>query len=242
MTRRRWIADAWTANSAELHGEQAAHLARVLRAKPGMEFDVVAGGHLFLARVAAVSHERVTFDLLEEQQTESALPLTVLLAVSKFDRMEWALEKVTELGVARIVPVLAARSEKHLVQAAAKRHERWLRIVREAAQQSRRADVPVVDAPTALADALALPTALDRKILLSESERDTPLLKALGGDAGQMHWLGVGTEGGWTAAEMQAFSGSGFLPVTLGPRILRVETAVIAAVSAISAAWLARDG
>ena len=151
MTQRRWIAENWDETSAIIVGAQAEHLARVLRGQPGMKADVVAGGRVFHAEVAAVTLDgeksEVRFNLASELVADPALPVTLVLAIYKFDRMEWAIEKATELGVAAIVPVVAQRTEKHLAQAAAKRVERWRRIAHEAAQQARRADVPFVSDP-----------------------------------------------------------------------------------------------
>src|ERR1700722_1172325 len=112
MTRRRWIADTWTATTATLTGDQADHLARVLRAEPGQIFDVVAGGFLHRAEVTSVREHEVLFTLHEELESDAALPLHLLLAVFKFDHMEWAIEKATELGVSRITPVLARRTPR----------------------------------------------------------------------------------------------------------------------------------
>ena len=128
MTRRRWIADTWNEATAALHGDQAQHLSRVLRAQPGMEFDVVAGGQAWLARIASIDRGSVHFTLLHELDAAAALPVTLLLSIFKFDRMEWAIEKAVELGSSRIVPVLSERTEKHLAQAAAKRTDRWRRL------------------------------------------------------------------------------------------------------------------
>jgi 16S rRNA (uracil1498-N3)-methyltransferase len=130
MTRRRWIAEQWDEATATIVGAQAEHLARVLRAQPGTEAHVVAGGHVFHAAVAAVAPHEVRFNLIAEVQADPALPITMVMTVFKFDRMEWALEKATELGVAGIAPMIARRTEKHLAQAAAKRAERWRRIVK----------------------------------------------------------------------------------------------------------------
>src|SRR5690348_12973983 len=145
MTRRRWIADTWDEATASLTGEQAVHLVRVLRAQPGMAFDIVAGDRVWHAVVAAISGDAVRFNLLAEVPAEPALPITLLLAVFKFDRMEWAIEKATELGVSRIVPIVTRRCEKHLAQAAPGRTERWRRIAHESAKQSRRSDIPVIE-------------------------------------------------------------------------------------------------
>src|SRR5437764_1374623 len=168
MTRRRWIADTWTASTATLTGEQAAHLARVLRATPGQIFDVVAGGFLHRAEITSVHPDQVVFTLHEELESDSALPLHLLLAVFKFDHMEWAIEKATELGISRITPILARRTEKHLAQSSGKRAERWRRIALEASKQSRRTTVPEIAEPTALKPTLEHETATPTRILLSE--------------------------------------------------------------------------
>ena len=232
MTRRRWIADTWSETTATLKGEQAAHLARVLRAQPGQVFDVVANGFLHRAEIVTAGEDEVVFALHEELEAEAALPVHLLMAVFKFDHLEWGVEKATELGVARITPVIARRTEKHLGLAAAKRVERWRRIVREAAQQSRRSDVPVVDDPMALPAALAMVDATT-KLLLAETEQENTLSAGLVGASDVA--LAIGPEGGWTPEEMTLFSESGWKHVTLGPRILRAETAAIAALAVCAA-------
>ena len=230
--RRRWIADISTPETghpthAALTGDQAAHLAKVLRATPGQVFDVVAAGFLHRAEILTVSPDRIDFLLHEELQAETALPLHLYLAVFKFDHFEWAIEKATELGVASITPILARRTEKHLAQASAKRVERWRRIAHEASQQSRRTTTPPVADPISLKQALPTCTAKTR-ILLSEIEQSTPLTQSLAqGD----HALAIGPEGGWTPEELTLFAEQEWLPVTLGPRILRAETAAIAAIA-----------
>ncbi|HXB62682.1 MAG TPA: RsmE family RNA methyltransferase [Acidobacteriaceae bacterium] len=234
MTRRRWIADTHNATHASLTGMQAQHLARVLRAEPGQVFDVVAGGHLHRSEIVSVSDSEVIFLLHEEMLADPALPLHLLLAVFKFDRYEWAIEKATELGVERITPVLARRTEKHLAQSSAKRVERWRRIAHEAAQQSRRSDVPVIDEPIALKPALEAVTA-SQKILLAETEEDTTLASILTAHKGAETALAIGPEGGWTQEEMALFTAQNWHFVTLGPRILRAETAAIAALAIASA-------
>ncbi|MBT9331696.1 16S rRNA (uracil(1498)-N(3))-methyltransferase [Acidipila sp. 4G-K13] len=242
MTRRRWIADSWDEATASLTGEQASHLIRVLRAQPGMEFDIVAGDRVWHAVIAGISGDSVRFNLLAEEKADPALPVTLLLSVFRFERMEWAIEKATELGVERVLPVIARRSEKHLAQSAKTRAERWRRIAREAAKQSRRSDVPVIDDP------LPLKTALQQekqgaRLLLAEQERSTTLRHALtealaaSGDQMPLISMAVGPEGGWTAEEEALFDAEGWKPVSLGPRILRAETAAMTAM-AVTAALL----
>ena len=233
MTRRRWIADTSTDATASLQGEQARHLARVLRAQVGQVFDVVANGFLHRAEIVSVDEHAVVFTLHEELEADAALPVHLLIAVFKFDHMEWGIEKATELGAKRITPVLAQRTEKHLAQAASKRVERWRRIVREAAQQSRRSDVPEIDDPVMLKAALSLVNA-ERKLLLAETEQENTLKAALDGEVGSVA-LAIGPEGGWTADEMALFSERGWKHVTLGPRILRAETAAIAGLAVCAA-------
>ena len=237
MTRRRWIADAWTPTTATLTGEQAAHLARVLRAEPGQVFDVVAGGFLHRAEITSVAEGEVVFALREELESDAALPLHLLLAVFKFDHMEWAVEKATELGVGVITPVLARRTEKHLALAAAKRVERWRRIALEASKQSRRTTVPEIADPVGLKQALEQEQSPTR-ILLSETEQGTTLAAALANAKASTEEsdtaLAIGPEGGWTPEEMALFTQHQWQPVTLGPRILRAETAAIAAIAIVS--------
>ena len=228
MTRRRWMADEVEGDRAALTGEHALHLARVLRVRPGQEFEISVAGRIRLGRVGRVSEERVEFELGAEVAAAANAPLTVLLAVFKFDRMEWAIEKLTELGVARIVPLIARRTDAHLAAAAAKRHERWQRLARQAAEQSRRAAPPEIAAPCKLAQALA--GEYGCRIVLAESERGTTLKQAIAGaPASQSLALALGPEGGWTEDELRLFAAHGWISATLGATILRAETAAIAA-------------
>ncbi|MGA2219032.1 MAG: 16S rRNA (uracil(1498)-N(3))-methyltransferase [Terracidiphilus sp.] len=239
MARRRWIAEHWDEATATLVGGQAQHMARVLRAEPGMEADVVAGGHVFHAEVAAVAADEVRFNLIAEVEADPALPVTLVMAVYKFDRMEWALEKATELGVAAVAPVIARRTEKHLARAAEKRVERWRRIAHEAAQQSRRSDLPVIHDPVILAERVRAASTATR-IVLAEQERTTTLRYALDEvlrqEKAEMPVLeiAIGPEGGWAPEEEALFDANGWRAVSLGPRILRAETAAIAALAVVA--------
>jgi 16S rRNA (uracil1498-N3)-methyltransferase len=239
MTRRRWIAEHWDEATATIVGAQAEHMARVLRAQRGMEADVVAGGHVFHAQVAAVSAHEVRFNLIAELTADPALPVTLVLSIYKFDHMEWALEKATELGVSAVAPVIARRTEKHLAQAAAKRVERWRKIVHEASQQARRADVPVIYEPGPLAERVRA-AATGTRIVLAEQERTTTLRHALDeamdAAAEEMPSLeiAIGPEGGWAPSEEALFDANGWKAASLGPRILRAETAAISALAVIA--------
>jgi 16S rRNA (uracil1498-N3)-methyltransferase len=236
VTRRRWIAEHWDEATATIVGAQAEHMARVLRAQPGMEADVVAGGHVFHAEVAAITPREVRFNLIAELEADPALPLTLVLAIYKFDRMEWAIEKATELGVAAIAPVVARRTEKHLAEAAEKRTERWRRIVIESSQQSRRSDVPLIHEPASLSSRVRAASAATR-IVLAEQERTTTLCNALNeavaaaGTEMPTLEIAIGPEGGWAPEEEALFDANGWRAASLGPRILRAETAAIAALA-----------
>jgi 16S rRNA (uracil1498-N3)-methyltransferase len=239
VTSRRWIAEHWDEATATLVGAQAEHMTRVLRAQPGMQADVVAGGHVFHAEVAAVSPKEVRFNLVAELEADPALPLTLVLAVYKFDRMEWVIEKATELGVATVAPVIARRTEKHLAQAAEKRAERWRRIAHEAAQQSRRSDVPIIYDPVPLA-ARVREASESTRIVLAEQERTTTLRNALDeavaaaeADMPTLE-IAIGPEGGWAPSEEALFDANGWRAASLGPRILRAETAAIAALAVVA--------
>jgi len=239
MTRRRWIAEHWDEATASIVGAQAEHMARVLRARPGMEADVVAGGHVFHAEVAAVTANEVRFNLIAEILSDPALPITLALAVYKFDRMEWAIEKATELGVAALAPVIARRTDKHLAQAADARAERWRRIALEAAQQARRSDVPLIFDPVPLASRVRAASESTR-IVLAEQERTTTLRHALDDAVSAAREempaleVAIGPEGGWAPEEEALFDANGWRAASLGPRILRAETAAIAALAVVA--------
>jgi 16S rRNA (uracil1498-N3)-methyltransferase len=136
--RRRFFVDEFANGTARLLGEAAQHLGRVLRAEPGQLYELSDSHTVHLAKVERVAPEEITFSLISPVEApESPLRVTLLLAIVKFDRFEWALEKAVELGTECIMPLAAARSEPHLIAAAAKRAERWRRIIRESAQQAR---------------------------------------------------------------------------------------------------------
>jgi len=229
LTRRRWIADEVSENHAALVGDHADHLIRVLRARVGEEFDIATGQSVRRGRITSIIESRVEFELGEVISTAAFPEITLVLAIYKFDRMEWAIEKCTELGVSRIIPLISRRTDPHLAAASNKRVERWQRIARQAAEQSRRSTPPEVSAPTKLPEALNLPHAL--RILLAESEEKTLLRDVLSPESSNPIALAIGPEGGWTEDELQAFQQAGWISASLGNTILRAETAAIAALA-----------
>lgn len=245
MTRRRWIADEVAGNTAALVGEHADHLARVLRAEVGQEFDIATGEEVRRGTITTISYDRVEFALgTKPHRTLRSNPsdapkITLALAIFKFDRMEWAIEKCTELGVSRIVPVISRRTETHLAAASTKRVERWQRIARQAAEQSRRAAPPEIAVPMKVSEVLSFPGAL--RIVLAESEERTLLRDAVKADAADHGVvLAVGPEGGWTEGELQSFQQAGWISASLGNTILRAETAAMAATAVVASALYSR--
>ncbi len=234
MMRRRFFVEKFAGGRAELRGEAAEHLGRVLRAEPGQVYELTDGEQVWLGRVEKNARGRngaIEFALIEQiPARESALRIKLLLSVVKFDRMEWSLEKATELGVTEIVPLAAARSEKALILAATKRAERWRKILLESAQQSRRLRPPVLAETAKTEDAFAQADA-SVKMILSERADAKPLREILQGVSASEVCLAIGPEGGWTDGEFALAAKNQFREASLGREILRTETAVIAALA-----------
>lgn len=241
MARRRFFVDEVRERRAVLAGESAQHLRRVLRARPGERFEISDNRSVYLAEIEGFGRGEVLFRILEELPAERPpLRLALHAALIKFDRFEWIIEKATELGVERISPVVAARSEKGLETGAVKRLERWRRIAREASQQARRAQLPEIGPPLSFREALAGDFAW--RALLDELRTGAPLIASLppAGErrAGERVGLLVGPEGGWTEEERQAARAAGWRAVTLASNVLRAETAAIAAIAIVINAWM----
>lgn len=232
MTRRRFIVGKFGAERTILTGEQAHHLAHVLRARPGQLYELSNQQTLWLARIVSVSSERVEFELVESVSVPPSPPRLVLLAsIIKFSRLERFLEKATELGVSEILLVNAKRSDRRLIRAAVGRGRRWEKILRAAAQQARRVDMPRLGQLLKLSDAVST-VDCEARILLSEASDAVPLRCLLrSGSPPRSAALAVGPEGGWTDEERQAAHQRGFVEASLGSEILRTETAVVSALA-----------
>jgi 16S rRNA (uracil1498-N3)-methyltransferase len=242
MACRRFLVEQICDNAAELRGEDARHLARVLRAEPGQQYEISDGDAVYLAEIAGVGKDRVCFRVIEALDTPPPpVQIAVFAALIKFDRFEWLVEKATELGVVAIVPVDAARSEKGLLEAARKRAERWRRIARESSQQARRLGPPEIGEPQPLAAAIGPPEGF--RYFLDEKPGAPPLLARIPPPAERRSSDSVavltGPEGGWTDPERAAAMAAGWSPISIGPLILRAETAAITAVGILTHAWWA---
>lgn len=221
-----------------LRGPEHQHVGRVLRARPGDTLTLFdgAGGEVE-ARVIRVARDATELELGARRELAGpAVPITLLCAVPRGSRIDLLVQKTTELGVARIIPVVTERSVAR-PDAEVGRRARWEKIAREAARQCGRADVPVVDAPAALSAALAAPGLPARRWALYEGEKGRSLPGALQGLEPAATALLVGPEGGFGTAELGAVEAAGFAAVGLGDRILRVETAAVAGVALVAAAY-----
>jgi 16S rRNA (uracil1498-N3)-methyltransferase len=234
--RRRFFVEKFDGQRALVSGDRAHHLGVVLRAQTGQLYELSDGARVYLGRIEKVTRDGVEFALLEElPDNDPELRTTLLLSIVKFDSFEWAIEKATELGVSDIVPLAAARGEKGLVAAAEKRSERWRKIVLEAAQQSRRVRLPVLQ-PAAKPEAAFAALGARLGIFLSERAEAPALRTALKDRTASEAVLAIGPEGGWTDEERHAALKAGFQEASLGRLILRTETAVIAALASLSCA------
>jgi 16S rRNA (uracil1498-N3)-methyltransferase len=232
--RRRFFVEKFDGQRALVSGDRARHLGVVLRAQAGQLYELSDGARVCLGRIEKVARDGVEFALLEELPAEEPrLHVVLLLSVVKFDAFEWAIEKATELGVTEIVPLAAARSEKALIAAAEKRSERWRKIVLEAAQQSRRVKLPVLQ-PVARPEVAFTARSERLGIFLSERAEASGLRVVLRDRVASQAVLAIGPEGGWTDDERDVAVKAGFHEASLGRLILRAETAVIAALASLS--------
>jgi 16S rRNA (uracil1498-N3)-methyltransferase len=236
--RRRFFVNDVHAGRAQILGADAHHLTRVLRVQPGQKFEISDNRNLYLAEIEIARKDLVSFTVIEPlAPAESAVSVSLFASLIKFERFEWLLEKATELGVETITPVTAERSEKGLERAAVKRLERWRKIAREASEQSRRLRLPEVNPPMLLTGTAAV--SAQRRYVLDEHPVAPPILTEIPVDRSPQDRVAllVGPEGGWTESERALLARSGWTPAGLGSTILRAETAAIAAIAIINAAW-----
>jgi 16S rRNA (uracil1498-N3)-methyltransferase len=217
----------------EIDGSAANHIMRVLRLRNGDDLTVFDGrGGEFAARVDSIRKDVVFVDVREHRaiERESSLQLTLAQGVSRGERMDLVIQKATELGVHRLVPVLTERSVVKLdAKQAERKHQHWRGIAIAACEQCGRNTLPVLDAPTSLYDFLRHTPGTARRLLLSpEGDLRVRTLSAAGAIT-----LLIGPEGGLSENEQDAAVTAGFERVILGPRILRTETAALAALATL---------
>jgi 16S rRNA (uracil1498-N3)-methyltransferase len=238
MARRRFFVDGVQSGRARITGPDAHHLTRVLRVEPGQRFEISDNHSVYLAEVESARKDLVAFTVQERLAApEPGVRTTLVASLVRFERFEWIVEKATELGVEQIIPLETERTEKGLRKAAEKRSVRWNRIAREASEQSRRARLPEIHPAVGLAEALEIEAGY--RYLLDESQGAPPMLSVLPSSprASDRVALLLGPEGGWTDSERALITGAGWCAVSLGHEILRAETAAIAGLAIINAAW-----
>ncbi len=234
---RRFQATECTAGRAWIRGPQAGHLSRVLRMRAGDACEIAHAGRLWAARIRSLDAGCVELDLEEElpAPAPARIELELFPAVIRFHRFEWMLEKAVELGASAITPVLSERVDVHLTQAADKRLSRWQTIARQAAEQARRRDVPVIHTPVSVPELCRPEQADSGQIMIQLNPESSVTLAQLFQNIDERFSRPVriisGPEGGWSQAEAQALSEAGWMAVRLGQEILRAETAPLAALA-----------
>ena len=225
-----------TAAEVVLPEAAAGHVARVLRLRPGAPLLLFDGsGSDFRAEITEVAGQRVRARVIARVDglPESPLAVTLVQAVSRGERMDWTLQKATELGVRRIQPVLSARSVVRLDEQQGERRLRhWQAVVASACEQCGRSVLPRIEAPLELQRYLDGPRGDVRRLVLAPEGEGSIGGLAVGLTSVE---LLIGPEGGLDEAELAAAARSGFEPTRLGPRVLRTETAGIAALAVLQA-------
>lgn len=233
LTRAHVALPLQVGDEVALPEDVATHLVRVMRLQAGDACVLFNGdGRDFDARIVAVGKREARAEIQGARvvDNESPLRITLLQGIARGEKMDWILQKATELGVARILPVTSDRSEVKLdAQRADKRVAHWRGIVVSACEQSGRARIPVVEAPQALATA-AMQRA-GRGFLLDPFAPAS--LANVGGASLATCTVAVGPEGGWSPRDREQLIAGGFEGLRLGPRVLRTETAGIAAIAAL---------
>ncbi len=223
------------AGQVELAGPTAHYLSRVLRLSKGDALILFNGdGKNYSAEITAIQSQRVQVRLLDSSEpgNESPLKITLVQAVCRGERMDYTLQKATELGVFRIQPLISQRVEVRLDKSRqTKRLEHWQGVVVSACEQSGRAIVPEVKAPLSMADWISCTDESPRLVLDPLAENKLSSLPV----ASDSLSLVVGPEGGFTDQEMEAARANGLTGVSLGPRVLRTETAGPAAIAVLQA-------
>ena len=235
---RFYLSEVLSAGRAVSLPDNVVRHLHVLRLKPDEEIVLFNGdGKAYPARLGVLEKRRATAEILREEEADNESPLNITLvqAVSSGERMDFTLQKSVELGVGEIRPVLSERCVVRLDgERAAKRVARWQEIVVSACEQSGRNTVPQVLPLVSYQEALRQMPSEKTKLLMSV--RNAQKLNRITPSSDGLIFM-VGPEGGWRESEEQQAFGAGFQAVTLGPRVLRTETASLAAIAAMQTLW-----
>ena len=211
----------------------ARQMTQVLRLKPDVLVTVLDGlGKEYRVRLTDLTAKTAEGNVEAEGEAggEPQTRLSLYLCLTQREKFEWMLQKCTEVGASRFVPVLSSRSLVQDAREVANKYERWRRILQEAAEQSQRGRVPVLEAPLRFDEAVKHAAQMDACWLIPwEEEKSVSLKQALQGNRAREVILLIGPEGGFSAEEVRLAQTGGFKAVTLGERILRMETAAVVA-------------
>ncbi|HSQ78170.1 MAG TPA: 16S rRNA (uracil(1498)-N(3))-methyltransferase [Nitrospirota bacterium] len=230
------VPDQVSGPNITVSGEDVRHIGAVLRMKPGDELLLCDGkGTEYSVRIIQVNRSEIKTEIVNKTLREIAYPrITLGQGLPKSDKMDWIVQKATELGVATIAPLVTERTIVK-VKDEEKRVSRWQKICREAAMQSSRPDIPQVHALVSFAEFLRTLNSEPRTLFLFPWEEGTKPIKDVlrGKDGFKYIVVLIGPEGGFSEAEAELATSKGFHPVSLGPNILRTETAAMAVLSMI---------
>lgn len=223
-----------TENNATITGEEAGHISRVLRMKKGDKVTLCDGeGYFYEAILSDFSDKSVSAEIISSRkaETEPEVKLTIFQGVPKNPKLETIVQKLTEIGAVKIVPVDTKRAVAKLDKSA--KIDRLRKIAREAAKQSKRGIVPEVEDSMSFKKAVEMASEAELSIIAYEEEVETSLKAALSGKNPKTVSVMIGPEGGFEKEEVELAKEKGIISVTLGKRILRTETAPLAISSAI---------
>lgn len=215
----------------DITGPDVHYLRDVLRLKPKDELELLDGtGLVHSARIETITQERITCQVVSTRlaDSEPRTLITLAQALPKASKMDFIVEKCTELGVSRIIPMQTSRTIAQGIK-----FERWRKIAKEAAEQSGRAIIPKISDPIKLAEVLKLKDQFDLALIPWELEKNNDLKSILRPTHPTSLLVLIGPEGGFTREEVAAAQQAGFIPVSLGKRIMRTETAGLATIANI---------
>lgn len=232
---------AFIGENVQFPPECARQMAQVLRLTAGSKVIALDGsGNEAVVELTLLSARQANGIILrwQKNEREPCLHLTLGLALTQREKFEWTLQKVTEVGVSRIVPLISRRSLVQQPKQVLDKYPRWGRILQEAAEQSGRGIVPQLDEPRPLGDFLSFRERFEIALMAWEGETQGFISRAVqGGNASSRAGLLIGPEGGWEMDEVQQAIGAGWLPVSLGRRILRTETAAVVGTALLLASF-----
>jgi 16S rRNA (uracil1498-N3)-methyltransferase len=215
-----------------ISGSDVHHIKNVLRMKAGDPLELLDGtGQIYSAKISEIKKDKVICDLVSSKHEEKELKVKVTLAqcLPKAKKMDLVVQKCTELGVHEIIPALSERSISK-----AEKQERWKKIAREAAEQSGRSTIPEILPLTKFEEVLKIKEKFDLALIPWELEKETSLKKVLTNYQTNRLLILIGPEGGFSRSEIELARSAGFIPVSLGPAILRTETAGMAMLAMIN--------